>query len=190
MFTQPGSAQEKLGGWYSAFRGRGAVPGFQFKIKESAEAFQKYVSEGDTEGVKEQVKARRDAFMDDRSQSAIERLREMADRLEESTEEALSAVRKTNTAIRARMAANAESAAESKKAMAKTMRNIAAAIDRGESGLLDKVRTKAQVEMLLSMVNTAKYSELRDKYDSYSEYEKHKGERPTAQTADYAEFPY
>jgi hypothetical protein len=35
------AAAKKLGGWYSSFKGNGAVPGFQFKTKESAEAFQK-----------------------------------------------------------------------------------------------------------------------------------------------------
>ena len=33
------SSAKKLGGYYSKFRGNGAVPGFQFTGREQAEAF-------------------------------------------------------------------------------------------------------------------------------------------------------
>jgi len=183
------SAAKKMGGWYSRFRGTGAVPGFQFKTRESAEAFQKYVSAGDTDAVQEQAKVRRDAFEDDRSQSAVERLNEMADRLEGRADESLGQERKVNTSRRAGMAARAEASASYDKAMSETMRNIAAAIESGKAKFLDRVRQKTQVEMMSTFVNLAKDEQIRNKFPEYRDQVKRKGEAPDAETADFATWP-
>ncbi len=188
IYNEWNANAKRLGGWYSSFRGNGAVPGFQFKTRENAAAFLQYLG-GDTTAAKEAIAERRDAFADDRSQSAVERLNEMADRLEERADESLGRERKANTARRARFAASAEAAANSDKALAGTMRNIAEAISAGTTKFLDRVRQKAQVEMMRSTVKLAKYDELRKKYDSYLEQERHRGEKPTAETADYARWP-
>lgn len=179
---------KKLGGWYSAYRGNGATPGFQFKEKASAEAFLKLAA-GDSADAQAQAKQRRDSFNDDRSQTAVERLTEMADRLDQRADESLSAERKQNTARRARFAASAEAAANADKALAKTMRNIATAISEGKAELLDAVRQKVQVEMLTGMVRTAKDKEIRAKFPAYADQEKQRGSKPTSETADFAEFP-
>jgi len=179
---------KRLGGWYSKYRGNGAVPGFQFKTRESADAFLAYIG-GDTEGAKQVAQERRDAFADDRSQSAVERLTEMADRLEDRADESLSRDRKANTARRASMAASAEASANADKAMARTMRNIANAIKDGKAKFLDKVRQKVQVELLASFVRDAKHAELTERYPSYADFERNRYEKPTAETADYAVFP-
>jgi hypothetical protein len=185
--TMLGSAK-RLGGWYSSFRGRGAVSGFQFKERASAEAFVQLAG-GDTQAAQAQADQRRDSFQDDRSQSAVERLREMADRIEERADDALGADRKVNTDRRARMAASAERAAQSEKALARTMRNIATAIEAGDAKFLDAVRTKTQVELLATEVGSAKYEELRAKHPTYAEQERRRGEPPTDETADYAKWP-
>jgi hypothetical protein len=185
--TMLGSAK-KLGGWYSSFRGRGAIPGFQFKEKSGAEAFMQLAG-GDTQAAQEAVDERRNAFEDDRSQTAVERLREMADRIEQRAEEALSVDRKVNTDRRARMAASAEAAAQAEKALARTMRNIADAIESGDAKFLDEVRTKSQVEMLAAEVSSAKDEELRAKHPTYAERERRRGEPATDETAGYARFP-
>lgn len=182
------ASAKKLGGWYSAFRGNGAVPGFQFKDRANADAFLALAG-GDTAAAKEQVAQRRDAFEDDRSQTAVERLRAMADKLDAQAAEVEGRERKTNTARRARFASAALNAAAADKAKAKTMRNIADGIEAGKAKFLDEVRTKSQVDMLTSIVDTAKGNELRAKYPSYADQEKRKGEPPTAETADFAEFP-
>ncbi|ULQ47391.1 hypothetical protein JN531_003700 [Flagellatimonas centrodinii] len=179
---------KRMGGYYSAFRGRGAVPGFQFRDRATAEAFVK-LANGDATQANEAVQQRRDAFEDDRSQTATERLTEMADRLEERADEALAAERKVNTARRARMANSAETAARADKALAKTMRNIGAAISEGRVKFLDRVRAKSQVELLNNAIVTAKSDELRSKYDSYAEQMKRKGEPPTSDTVEFAQFP-
>ena len=178
---------KRLGGWYSKFRGNGAVPGFQFKTRENAEAFLKFIG-GDAETAQEAVQARKDAFEDDKSQSAVERLRDMAGRLDDRASESLSADRKVNTARRARMAAGAEASANADKALAKTMANLADAIENGKAQFLDRVRQKVQVEMLSTMLASAKREELSDKYQSYADQQKHDGPA-TVETVDYVRFP-
>jgi hypothetical protein len=182
------SSAKKMGGYYSSFRGSGAVPGFQFKDRTIAQAFVKLVN-GDASDAQDIAEQRRDAFEDDRSQSVVERLRTMADKLTENAEEIENADRKTNTARRARFASRALRMAAENKAKAQTMRNIASAIEGGTAKFLDEVRTKTQVDMLSELVKTAKNNELRAKYQSYADQEKRAGEPPTAETADYSEFP-
>lgn len=188
VYNQWNATAKSLGGWYSSFRGNGAVPGFQFKTKDAAQAFLEYIG-GNTESAKEELQARRDAFEDDRSQTAVERLSEMADRLEDRANESLAVERKANTARRARFAASAEAASNADKAMALTMRKIADGISNGTAKFLDRVRQKVQVEMLDSAVRTAQYTQLTTKYSSYYDYEKHRGEAPNDETADFARFP-
>lgn len=182
------ASAKKLGGWYSAFRGNGAIPGFQFKDKTNAEAFLALAG-GDTTAAREQVAQRRDAFEDDRSQTAVERLRAMADKMEAQAQEVEGRDRKANTERRARFASAALQAAAADKAKAQTMRNIAQAIEDGNAKFLDEVRTKSQVDMLTGTVDAAKGAELRAKYPNYADQEKRKGEPPTAETADFADFP-
>lgn len=179
---------KKMGGYYSSFRGNGATPGFQFTDRNTAQAFVQ-LANGDSTQAQQAADARRDAFADDRSQSAVERLNEMADKLEDRADESLGQERKANTQRRARFAASAEKAANDQKAMAKTMRNIANAIESGKAQFLDRVRQKVQVEMLAGFVRTAQDAELRAKYPAYADFEKRKGQPPTPETADSAEFP-
>jgi SAM-dependent methyltransferase len=190
IYNDWNATAKKLGGWYSKFRGNGAIPGFQFKTEEGAQAFQQYISKGDKEAVQEQAKARRDVYQDDKTQGTVERLTEMADRLEESANESLNQNRKVNTVRRADMAANAAAKAQNQIALAKTMKNIANAISSGKANFLDRVRQKVQVEFLQGIVSSAHYRQLMDETKgSYGEYEKRKYEEPTQVTADYAEFP-
>lgn len=179
---------KRLGGNYSSYRGNGAIPGWQFRTEDAAKAFKKLVA-GDAADANEVIQERRNAFADDRSQSAVERLREMADSLDVRADDALGSDRKVNTSRRARMAASAEAAANGQKAMAQTMRNIANAIEDGSAKFLDRVRQKIQVEELRSILNTAKYDRLRATYPTYAEQEKHRHDPLTKEVADYAEFP-
>lgn len=182
------SSAKRMGGSYSSYRGNGAVPGFQFRTREAAEAFQKLVG-GDTAQAQELANQRRDAFDDDKSQTAAERLRTMADALDERATEALGADRKVNTARRARFAASADAAARSQQALAGTMRNIAQAIDAGTTQFLDGVRQRVQVEYLMGQLRTAKSNQLQAKYPDYGERMKRQGEPIDAETVDFAAFP-
>ncbi|HGN2936705.1 TPA: PLxRFG domain-containing protein [Pseudomonas aeruginosa] len=182
------NSAKRLGGSYSSYRGNGAVPGFQFRTREAAEAFRKLVT-GDTADAQAVAEARRDAFEDDRSQGAAERLRTMAQALNERADEALNRERKRNTERRARMAARAESSARSDKALAATMNNLADAIEGGKAKFLDTVRQKVQVEFLARELRNAKDAQIRAKYPTYGEQEKHRGEPVDAETVDYSTFP-
>ncbi|ELT0881897.1 TPA: PLxRFG domain-containing protein [Pseudomonas aeruginosa] len=182
------NSAKRLGGSYSSYRGNGAVPGFQFRTREAAEAFRKLVT-GDTADAQAVAEARRDAFKDDRSQGAAERLRTMAQALNERADEALNRERKQNTERRARMAASAEASARSEKALAATMNNLADAIEGGKAKFLDTVRQKVQVEFLARELRNAKDAQIRAKYPTYGEQEKHRGEPVDAETVDYSAFP-
>ncbi|HHH8931478.1 TPA: PLxRFG domain-containing protein [Pseudomonas aeruginosa] len=182
------NSAKRLGGSYSSYRGNGAVPGFQFRTREAAEAFRKLVT-GDTADAQAVAEARRDAFEDDRSQGAAERLRTMAQALNERADEALNRERKQNTERRARMAARAEASARSDKALAATMNNLADAIEGGKAKFLDTVRQKVQVEFLARELRNAKDAQIHAKYPTYGEQEKHRGEPVDAETVDYSTFP-
>ena len=182
------ASARRLGGNYSSFRGNGAVPGFQFRTRESAEAFQKLVG-GDTAAAREVAQARRDAFEDDKSHTAVERLRAMADAIDAGADEQLSRERKVNTVRRAQMAGAAEEAARNGKAFASTMRNLAAAIEAGKAPFLDGVRTKTQLTQLQQAIGGAKAKQLLAKYGSWAAAEQHKHEPADAQTVDFVEFP-
>lgn len=182
------SSAKRMGGSYSSYRGNGAIPGFQFRTREAAEAFRKLVA-GDTTAAQEVAQARRDAFEDDRSQSAVERLRTMAAALNERAEEELGRDRKVNTARRARMASAAEGAANANKALAGTMSNIADAIESGKAKFLDLVRQKVQVEFLNAELRNAKDAQIRAKYPSYADQERHRGQPIDDETVDYSAFP-
>ena len=69
---------------------------------------------------------------------------EMADRMEQDADAEENRDRKANTARRARFASAALNAAAAQKAMARTMRNIAQAIQDGRAKFLDAVRTRTQ----------------------------------------------
>ncbi len=188
IYNHWNATAKRLGGYYSSFKGIGAVPGFQFKIKENAESFLKFIG-GDVEQTKEAIQTTRDSYADDKSQSAVERLNEMADRLDEKADESLSRERKVNTYKRASEAARSEARANMDKAMAGTMRNIAKAINDGSAKLLDRVRQKVQVEMLQSFVNSAHSEMLNKLYPDYGERMKHQYDKPTDETADYLIHP-
>ncbi|MBX9912399.1 MAG: hypothetical protein K2Y25_00735 [Pseudomonadaceae bacterium] len=135
------------------------------------------------------AEARRDAFEDDRSQGAVERLNTMADALSERADASLNQERKTNTSRRARFASSAEASARADKALAGTMSNLAQAIESGKAKFLDAVRQKVQVEFLASELRSAKDAQIRAKYPSYGDQEKRRGEPVDAETVDHAAFP-
>ncbi|MDO8415481.1 MAG: PLxRFG domain-containing protein [Agitococcus sp.] len=182
------SEAKKLGGWYSSYKGGGAIVGFQFKDKEAAQAFLALAG-GDTTAAKEQISKKQDDYADNRSQSAAERLLDMAEKMEAKANEELDRDRKANTARRARFAASAEYEARSQIALAKTMRNIAESIKNGTAKFLDNIRMKVDVEALRAYIKTAKDNEIRSKHDTYAEQEKRKGQPPTVETADFATYP-
>lgn len=151
-FSELKSASQKLGGYYSSFRGNGATPGFIFNDELSANKFMELQSgEVSTLDVMEKKS-------DERVKSSAEKLRSMADALEESANKSLNADRRTNTARQSRQAASSMDSANSDVAMAKTMRNIADAIESGEAKNLSLIQNKTQIETLNSYARRSMFA--------------------------------
>lgn len=198
VYDQVNAQAKKLGGWYSSYRGNGAIPGFTFKQNDAAQAFVALVSNGDTQPATDIATERRNAFEDDKSQNTIERLRTMAGRLEEQGNEAMGRDRKANTARRAENAAFAERAAAADISMAKTMRKIADAIDAGQAPFLGGLRTKTQVELFSRYLRVAHIEYARHwacavpgdlKTLSESDYERFEGQPVTETCARHVKYP-
>ncbi|MDG4721142.1 LPD38 domain-containing protein [Thalassospira aquimaris] len=145
------SKAKQLGGWYSRYRGNGAVPGFQFKSRENAESF---VALRDGDSLKPDNSA-------DKAAKVTDHLRDSAGKIADKADEKLSADRKVNTARRASMAANAEAAANKDKMIAETMSNIADAIESGKVKHLSQIRFRTDVDMLNSLLRQAQYERIR-----------------------------
>ncbi|MEN2425982.1 PLxRFG domain-containing protein [Chromobacterium vaccinii] len=180
------AAAKRMGGYYSKYRGGGAIPGFQFRDRASADAFAQ-LAQGDSQAAQEAVDARRDAFDDDKSQSAAERLRTMAARLDELADTSLARDRKANTARRARFAAAAEAQASAQKAEAATMRRLADGIDSGGVSFLNLVRQKVQLEALDKHLSVARWHALQAQHGA--KWDQHRGDPITPEVADHAEWP-
>lgn len=153
-FSELRNAAKKLGGYYSSYRGGGAVPGFVFKDKSSAENFMS-LRDG-SEVVSDKIE-KKDAK---RSETAVSKLREMADKIEAKAEESLNADRRENTARQAAQAASSRDNAQREIAMAKTMRNIADAVESGDAKNLGKVQNKTHIETLNSFARRAMFNSL------------------------------
>lgn len=200
-FEQLVQSARKLVGYYSSYRGGGAIPGFIFEAREQADAFAALVG-GNADAAQEQANELANAFADDRSQSTVERLRTMADRIEERATALATRDRKVNTHRRASIASQIEARCAREIAFATTMRQMADAVEVGAAPYLDGVRTKVGLEMLLSMFDRAKSTWINAqlaKFDSTegqkSKWERHQlydslWEQPISlEMIDYVRFP-
>ena len=159
---------KQLGGYYSSYTRDGAIAGFQFKEKEQADKFVS-LKEGDVSNV-EKVEERKE----EKAGKRADKLRKNAEAIIQRVDEELNKDRLTNTAKRAAQATSTESRLHGEKAIAKTMINIADAIDSGQAKYLDLVRTKAQIEQLDTIVKSGHSAYIREKYPDYTSYESHK----------------
>lgn len=179
---------KQLGGWYSKFNKQGAIPGFQFKDKASAEQFQKLIAKDETviQEAVQQAAEKAEAKIAAHQEAAAKRLKKQAEKLAEKANETLNADRQTNTARRANMAASIENRARKDLAMANTMQNLAAAIETGETEFLQNITTRKHVEELDSRARQAMY-----RYNQAKEvpYSKTKGMEPSVEHIQYAEMP-
>ncbi len=189
VYNEWNTTAKRLGGWYSSYAKGGAVPGFQFKTKENAEAFQKYLT-GDTEAATEAVKDRIETKQETRKENAAERLTALAESMEEKANGVLNADRLTNTAKRAAQANSTEDAARKQIALAKTIRNIAEAIQEGEAKHLEGISAGTHVETLDSILNMAKFRNLqKNGKDGWSvSEERHRP--PNTDDIEHVEYPY
>lgn len=177
---------KRLGGGYSSYARDGAVPGFQFKNKDSAEAFRDYLK-GETEAATETVKERIETKQETRKENAASRLTDLADSMEEKANTELNRDRLTNTAKRAGQAESSDASARRQIAMAKTIRNIAEAIDEGVAKHLEGVSAATHVETLDGLLRSAKSNYERTHNIDYMDSKKRS---VTAEDIDDAHYPY
>lgn len=157
-----------MGGWYSSFRGKGAVPGFQFKSEEKATEFRAWLG-GEVGGASPEVAP--DQSTDSEAQPAgkskqVEALRNRAASARAKAEAVFNADRKENTARRASMAANARASAERDLRFAGLLEAIATGIESGEITYLRNLANGAQLEELQSALNSGLWSLPATKIDA------------------------
>ena len=180
------SARAKaLGGYYSSYRGGGAIPGFTFRARDDAEAFARELG---PRAPAEPAEAAPVAEPEEGIEgNAPERLRAQAETLEENGKAILAADRQTNTLRRATMAASAESSAFADLAKARSLRAIANGVELGELKHLWTVKTKAHAELLERALQKAKWE--RDRAAGLR-YEQSKETPPTEADVEGARLPY
>lgn len=143
---------KQLGGYYSAFKGSGAIPGFQFDAPEAAQQFKALLS-GDVDR-SESLEQHKAAL----AQQVAANLKERAAGLSDAAQQELTRDRQTNTARRARMAESGEANARAKLAHAKTLEAIGSAMETGELKHLGGVRHATDVTTLDSVLNRARHA--------------------------------
>lgn len=175
-----------LGGWYSSFRGAGAIPGFQFKSKEAAEKFKGLLS-GNADRSEELAQRQ-----GEKVESTSDRLKQTADALKSRAEETLNADRKKNTARRADMAASMESRARGDIAKANSLSTIADKLGKGEVKYLAGVKAATHLDTLDSVLNRAK----RERIDKtmkdapYDQREAAQAAHPSHEDVAHVDYPY
>lgn len=185
-------AAKKLGGYYSSFRGSGAIPGFQFDSKEAAEKFRDIVH-GNSVDRSDILEDRKEA----KSESRASTLRERAEAIASAAEEDLNRDRKTNTHRRADMAAGINARNRAKLAQAETMRKIADGMEKGELKHLDGVNAATHVEQLDATLRRAQQNAIRhnEKTEEGKQWDYRKREaewerEPSADDIAHAEYPH
>lgn len=176
--TLAGKARVFSGGW-SRYSG-----GFLFRNKANAEKFMQ-LKEGNVSRI-EDVKAKKEEVKD----NAVTRLRTMAEELEASGDERLNQDRKLNTAKRLREGESAMRQAEADKALARTMRNVADAIERGEAKHLEGIRTKAQVQQLQTILRSAQYRSAQSRAKNGGNISQDMERPPVIEDIESAQFPF
>lgn len=145
-FKEAAAFARSMGGGY--YRGN-----FYFKTREDAELFSGWVNgesvDLDARGVKRE---------ESKSAVSADRLKKMADRLEQEAEERLNAPRKENTLRRIQEADRARAKSEKDMRIAEIMRRVA----DSDSSLLKGMTQKVQVELMDRLVRSLAWSADRD----------------------------
>lgn len=169
---------KKLGGYYSSYKGNGAIAGFTFDNADAAKLFIQ-VKEKDVDASELKQEAE-----DAKKQSNAETLKDKAIKLIESGENELNKERQSNTHRRAAMAANAENRAAAQIKFGKTLLKIANAMESGNIKYLDKISNTKDLEQLNSIINIAKNKDIKINNLKSAEY------KTTAQTVNFASLPH
>ena len=120
-----------------------------------------------------------------KSTEQANKLRKTAEKIESAAREKLNQDRLTNTPKRAREAGYLSDRLNKEIQLAKTMMNIADAIESGDAKMLSGITARTQVGLLDSLLNQAKYQ--ADRKNKEGSVDRH---RPAAETdIPFAQFP-
>jgi hypothetical protein len=159
-FAEARDRAKTLGGYYSSFRGGGAVPGFVFRDEAKARTFASAYR-----GASEETAETPPSTVEETpEEAAAARLRDQAASLQGQAGETLEKDRLANTARRAAMAASVEWRAMQDAALAKRIGLVADAIAAGNERLWP-VKQKTHVEELQRTLRRARNRTLREKRD-------------------------
>lgn len=185
-YDELNSKAKQLGGWYSSYRGNGAIPGFTFKNEETARSFMAF-REGD---VAKPISLEEPKV--EKAARVSSKLTEMAQQMKEQATDDMNQPRKTHTHRYASMADRAERGARAKLAMAQTMENLADAIQSGRAKHLAGITNRVQIETLDELLVSAVWNHMgaREKAGERFDWNEAKNEPPTLQTVEHAQFPY
>ncbi len=137
-FAELRSLSKQFNGYYSRYRGQGAVPGFQFESEADRKGFIEAISGGEVETTKKE--------------KPKDKLRELGQRLIDKGNESLNQDRKTHTARYASQAASAEASAEADIRTGKLLQAIAE-----DSTYLKGISALTQLEELQRILHHAEY---------------------------------
>ena len=151
VFYDLSGKAKKLGGYYSSYRGQGAIPGFQFESEEDRTSFTKLL-DGESVDISHKVEEQQA----EKEESRVDKLLAMAEKWESEAKSALDRDRKTNTHRRAAMANRAEEHARGLLAFAKTLRRIAEGVREGNVQYLANMSQATQLEALYSSLSSAR----------------------------------
>jgi phospholipid N-methyltransferase len=177
-YTELNNKCKKIGGYYSSYRGNGAIAGFTFESKEEADLFMELKNGNvDSSEVKEQQK-------EEKTQTRAEILKEKAAKVIEEGEEELNRPRQANTSRRAGFAASAENKAINLISFGKTLLKIAEGIENGTIKYLSNISNFKDLEELENALYRAKCNDMKVNKIRSEDY------RLTTTAADFAALPY
>lgn len=156
IFNDLNDRAKKLGGYYSSYKGNGAMPGFTFDNEEAAKLFIQ-IKDTDVNAVE-----LRKAINAERQQERAENLQGKADNINERATETLNADRKDNTPRRARIATGIEQRAANEIEFSITMAKIAERMQADNLEHLKKLTTIKQLEQLDNVLYECKWSYIRE----------------------------
>lgn len=187
-FSDYRSQAKGLGGYYSSYKGGGAVPGFIFDNEAAANEFLNLVTgdheanstDPEPEAIAIDPEAEVEVIETDAKRQA-DKLREKAQAIIERGEQNINRERKTNTAKRAGEAARAEEQANKAIFLGETLNRIADGIENGSVKYLARLGAMTQLSHLESLLQRASYDQQRETNSKEREI--------NATTIAYAEYP-
>lgn len=168
IFSEYRATAKNLGGYYSSYRGNGAIAGFVFNNESSANEFLNEISNKTEENnidahenIPVDPDAEVDTFDTDVKKHA-EKLRDKANSIINRGNDVLSQNRKENTHKRAADAARMHEKANKEILIGETLNRIANGIENGTIKYLSRISAATQLRSIESILQRASYDQQRE----------------------------